>query len=171
MFVRASVFRSIGLLEPKFFLNNEEIDFCSRARRAGFACAFVPDARVWHKISVSFGGEHSPLKEYFSARNRLLWASRNANILLRMRIHASVMLTLVRRLLLPSISGASPSARSPKGRWWTLRSSLSDPRNRAYVIGVRDYYLRRFGDCPDTIRELSKAWTLKRASGAAPQHR
>lgn len=38
MFIRAEVFRKVGLLEPRFFLNNEEIDFCSRAKRAGFVC-------------------------------------------------------------------------------------------------------------------------------------
>jgi GT2 family glycosyltransferase len=161
MFIRAEIFRCIGNLEPKFFLNNEEIDFCSRVRRAGYSCVYVPDARVWHKISVSFGGENSPLKEYFSARNRLLWASRNAERPLRWRIHLSVFRTLGRRFLSPALSGSVGGSDPLRQRWWSIRAAFSDPRNRAYALGVRDFYLGRFGDCPSRVRELAKDWSQR----------
>jgi len=168
MFIRAEVFRKVGLLEPKFFLNNEEIDFCSRVRRAGFDCVYVPEAKVWHKISVSFGGENSPMKEYFTARNRLLWAHRNAGLSLRLRIHGRVWQTLGRRLLSPALSWGRPPA-STRARWWSLRNAFTDPRNRAYLLGVRDYYLRRFGDCPDQVRALARTWSLNRVASTGPQ--
>jgi len=158
MFIRAELFRSTGLLEPKFFLNNEEIDFCSRAKHAGFACVYVPDARLWHKISVSFGGEDSPLKEYFSARNRLLWAQRNAALALRLRIYRHSIRALMRRFTRPLLGRTMPAPFAMKGWWWSVRAAFVDPRNRAAVAGFRDFWLRRFGDCPDGIRELAKEW-------------
>lgn len=167
MFIRAEVFRKVGLLEPDFFLNNEEIDFCSRAKRAGFACAYVPDAKLWHKISVSFGGEDSPLKEYFSARNRLLWARRNADFMLRMRIYLSSTQALSRRFLRPLLGRTVAGPFSLQSWWWTVRSAFRDPRNRAAALGFRDFWLRRFGNCPDAIRELARDWSSRKAEVAA----
>lgn len=169
MFVRAEVFRSAGLLEPSFFLNNEEIDFCSRAKRAGFACVYVPGARLWHKISVSFGGEDSPLKEYFSARNRLLWARRNAAPGLRLRIYLDSTRSLTRRFVRP-LAGLTMSAPFTPRNWsWTVRAAFLDPRNRAALLGFRDFWLRRFGNCPEVIRTLAREWASKRAERPAAQ--
>ena len=164
MFVRAEVFRRVGLLEPLYFLNNEEIDFSSRVRKAGLDCVYVPDARLWHKISVSFGGEHSPMKEYFSARNRLLWASRNAAWPLRLRIYWSSARILARRFGKPLFVGQEAGASSLKAWWWSVRETYTDPRNRAYWLGFRDFWLGRFGNCPDVVRELAKQWSSKQSS-------
>lgn len=169
MFIRANVFRTIGLLEPMFFLNNEEIDFCSRAKRAEFSCVYVPDAHVWHKISVSFGGEDSPLKEYFSARNRLLWAQRNAGLGLRFRIYLDSTRSLMHRFLRPLLGRAINTPLNAKSWWWSVRAAFVDPRNRAAFLGVRDFWLRRFGDCPHIIRALNREWVSKRVESAASQ--
>lgn len=162
MFIRAEVFRKIGLLEPKFFLNNEEIDFCSRTRRSGFLCAYVPGARLWHKISVSFGGEDSPLKEYFSARNRLLWAQRNAAMELRSRIYLRSTNALLKRFIGPLCGVSMSRPFALKKWWWTVRSAFRDPCNRAALIGFRDFWLRRFGNCPDSVRILNDEWSSMR---------
>ena len=79
LFFRASVARQIGLFDERFFLVYEDSDWCFRARRAGFGCVTVPLARVWHKIGTSFGSEASPLRTYFSVRNKLLWAEKNVS--------------------------------------------------------------------------------------------
>ena len=162
MFIRPEVFRAIGPLEPKFFLNNEEIDFCSRAKRAGFSCVYVSEARLWHKISASFGGEDSPLKEYFSARNRLLWAERNAGLGLRFCIYFSSARSLIRRFVRPLMGKTMHSPFTMKGWWWSVRAAFFDPRNRAAFLGFRDFWLRRFGNCPDIVRKMNKDWSSKR---------
>lgn len=167
MFIRAEVFRKVGLLEPDFFLNNEEIDFCSRAKRAGFSCVYVPDARLWHKISVSFGGEDSPLKEYFSARNRLLWAQRNARLGLRMRMYLGSTRSLIQRFIRPLLGKTMAGPVTIQNWWWSARAGFRDPRNRAAFLGFRDFWLRRFGNCPDVVRELGKEWAAKRADRSA----
>jgi GT2 family glycosyltransferase len=72
MFVRSQVFRKIGLLDKRYFLYLEDVEFCQRAKRAGIKILFIPDAVVWHKVSQSsaIGGQ---LNDYFITRNRLLF--------------------------------------------------------------------------------------------------
>lgn len=55
MIIRCAVFEKIGLLDDKYFMYFEEVDFCLRARRAGFVCRYVPEARIVHLIGKSSG--------------------------------------------------------------------------------------------------------------------
>jgi N-acetylglucosaminyl-diphospho-decaprenol L-rhamnosyltransferase len=55
MIVRRRVFEDIGLLDPGYFLYFEEVDFCLRARRAGWTCWYVPRSRVVHLVGMSSG--------------------------------------------------------------------------------------------------------------------
>ena len=48
LMVRREVFEQIGLLDEAFFLYFEEVDFCTRARNAGWEVWFVPDSRILH---------------------------------------------------------------------------------------------------------------------------
>lgn len=166
MFIRASTFETVGTLEPAFFLNNEEIDFCSRVHRAGGSCMYVPQARVWHKVSASFGGAESPLKTYFNARNRLLWAQRNAAVSLRVRIYMDVTRQLVRRFFGRPIRNALMTRRPLRERWWAMSEAWRDPVNRAFARGVGDYCLRRYGPAPPQISMLNARWVKARLSTA-----
>lgn len=159
MFIRRSVFEKIGLLEPKFFLNYEEIDFCTRANFVGFDNVYVPDAKLWHKISASFGGEDAPLKIYFTFRNRLLWAERNLPVLRIIGIHAAVYAGLRNRFIKPLLSG-TPGRSFLKGRIWAFSSACRSPSNQAWVKGIRDYWLRRFGNCSEDVWDLQRKWKV-----------
>jgi N-acetylglucosaminyl-diphospho-decaprenol L-rhamnosyltransferase len=55
LIVRRSVFEEIGLLDPSYFLYFEEVDFCLRARRAGWRCWYVPASRVVHLVGSATG--------------------------------------------------------------------------------------------------------------------
>jgi GT2 family glycosyltransferase len=68
--MRASVVRRIGALDPEFFIYSEEVDWCVRARRAGFTGLVVPASRIWHK-GVRRDYAPSPRITYLSARNHL----------------------------------------------------------------------------------------------------
>ena len=46
--VRPKVFVDVGLLDEGYFLYFEEVDFCMRARNAGWTVWYVPDSRVVH---------------------------------------------------------------------------------------------------------------------------
>lgn len=55
MLVRRQVFEQVGLFDEDYFLYFEEVDFCLRAQRAGWACSYVPQSRVVHLVGQSTG--------------------------------------------------------------------------------------------------------------------
>ena len=55
LIVRRKIFDDIGLLDEGYFLYFEEVDFCLRARRAGWKIWFVPQSRVVHFEGSSTG--------------------------------------------------------------------------------------------------------------------
>jgi GT2 family glycosyltransferase len=73
LFVRHEVFERIGLLDDRYFLYWEDVEFSLRALRAGYRIRFVPTARVWHQEQASSGRfyGHSPNFHYYTVRNRL----------------------------------------------------------------------------------------------------
>lgn len=62
LLVRREVIEDIGLLDPHYIMYCEDVDFCLRARRAGWRCVYEPNAVVWHKVSSSSGGGMTPYK-------------------------------------------------------------------------------------------------------------
>lgn len=154
LFFRGEIARSIGLLDARFFLVWEESDWCLRATHAGYDCIMVPTAHVWHKVGASFEGESSPLRQYFSYRNRLLWAEKNLSFkeLLRLINDSS-------RAFFPKFH-ISKSQHAPliKRLIW----SMNDYKNiwfsaplQAKRRGILDYFFRNFGNCPESIRALN----------------
>ena len=47
------MFEKVGLLDERYFMYYEEVDFCLRARRAGFTCWYVPASRVVHFVGAA----------------------------------------------------------------------------------------------------------------------
>jgi len=170
MLLRASAVRAVGLLDEKFFLLFEEADWCFRAKAAGFRCLFVPAAKVWHRVSSSFGGRTSVIYEYFLFRNRLLWADRHLSLRLRVAVWMNTL-----GILFPLLRVIGPLWHFLCGRcglrqaYWESKSEavqwlhgFREPRsprmlvNRARWRGLRDYLIRRSGDCPEWIRTAGR---------------
>lgn len=78
MLIRREVFERIGHLDESFFFSFEDIDFCLRARRAGFATVVAADAHARHDGSRTIGAR-SPRKLYFATRNHLRAAARTGD--------------------------------------------------------------------------------------------
>jgi GT2 family glycosyltransferase len=55
MMIRQDVFKQVGLLDEHYFMYFEEVDFCIRARRAGWTCWYVPQSRVIHLEGAASG--------------------------------------------------------------------------------------------------------------------
>lgn len=75
LMIRKEVFEKIGMLDEKYFLYLEDVDFCLRAKKNGFKIIYAPDAVVFHETSKSTG-LGSPLQDYYITRNRMYFASR-----------------------------------------------------------------------------------------------
>lgn len=75
---KRAVIEKIGVLDDKYFLYSEDLDFCLRAKRAGWRLVYYPKSVVWHVNAGSTGGAGNPLHEYYLTRNRLLVGMRYA---------------------------------------------------------------------------------------------
>jgi len=53
LLVMSSVFKKIGLLDPRYFFYYEDADFCLRAEKHGFKLGFYPNCSITHKLSSS----------------------------------------------------------------------------------------------------------------------
>ncbi|MES2122814.1 MAG: glycosyltransferase family 2 protein [Chlamydiota bacterium] len=88
LFATRQAIEAAGLLAPEFFLMWEEVDWCYRMRMAGYPSLFVPQAKLWHKISQSFEeGNRCPSRLYYYCRNRLLFLKRHFSFKERVRFY------------------------------------------------------------------------------------
>ncbi len=58
MLIRREAIDKIGLFDEKYFLGGEDMDFCCRAKKAGWQVVYYPEARVihYHGFSSGHGG-------------------------------------------------------------------------------------------------------------------
>ncbi|MDP2432802.1 MAG: glycosyltransferase family 2 protein [Pseudomonadota bacterium] len=161
-FARADVLREVGFFDESFFLIYEETDLSYRVKKAGYKIYYVPTAKLWHKVSASLDGDDSPIARYFNARNQLLWSRRHLGWLDRLRVYRHVLHRL-RSAFFPRFHLGEREGGLPRSVVWGLSSwwrevmrNLSASGNHAELMGLRDYFLARFGDCPQDVRSLPK---------------
>ncbi len=71
MLVARAVLEQVGLFDAELFFYSEDTDWSLRARAAGYRHYVVPASRIWHKVSVTSGGENSPTSLYYGVRNTI----------------------------------------------------------------------------------------------------
>ena len=128
MYIRREVFDAAGLFDEDYFFTFEDLDFCLKARRAGFATVLAGSAAVYHEGGRSLGAA-SPRRFYFAARNHLLMARRaqpSAGIFASMFRSGSIVLLNL--------------AHAVVSHGGSLRARLG-----AFARGTRDYFAGRFG--------------------------
>ncbi len=130
LFVKKEAIEKVGLMAPEFFLLWEEIDWCWRIRKSGYDCLYLPQAKVWHKISRSFeGGNRGPLWQYYYFRNRLLFLRRNICFTKRMQFYFTVLIKEIVQIITLLLN--------PKTTKETAKL------NASALKGIRDYFLRK----------------------------
>ncbi|MFH1876781.1 MAG: glycosyltransferase family 2 protein [Candidatus Omnitrophota bacterium] len=158
MFFRRAVVEKAGFFEPSFFLNYDEIDWCCRVKRSGFTLLIIPRAKVWHKVSRSFGGK-GPLFYYFFVRNRLYWAQRNLPALQRWHEYAAV--------LSDFFPHSFYGKKTPliKRMYWDI---LLLARERMIVvtklIGIGNFLAQRFGGYPVYVKRIDEKYFKQKLS-------
>ena len=100
MWLRAEALGAIGLLDEEFFAYHEEVDWCARARAAGWHVVYCPSAVVLHRGGGVAGGPAAiRVRKYFAARNSILFARRHGTRLQRSRLVAGLVTKLPLELL------------------------------------------------------------------------
>jgi len=133
LLIKREAIERIGLLDERFFLYWEDVDWCLRAQEAGFKNIVVPSAKIWHKVSVSTGGMDSVIRAYHKTRSHLLMA----------KLHAPTALNRLHQGFFRDIA------------WLLFRSSDKDrvKKARAYIWAIRDYHLGRTDEGPKWLWE------------------
>ncbi len=135
----ASVLKSVGLFDERFFLQLEETDYFWRAKALNIDSFCARGARILHKESASFGGTITSGKTYYQVRNSFLLAEKHTPGLIGfLRAGRAIIWTLYNQ--------ARNSGAKVQGWPGFLRWLLSpDPIARAARQGARDFARRRFG--------------------------
>lgn len=74
--IRNSVIRQIGWMDEGYFMYYEDIDYCRRARMAGWQIRYIPAARVVHfkggsgAVQASISSRKRPPTYYYASRAR-----------------------------------------------------------------------------------------------------
>jgi hypothetical protein len=127
LLIKMPVVAQMGLLDPRFFAYYEETEWCVRVARAGFKILHVPQAKLWHKISLVARGT-SLTVYYYMTRNRLIFLSA-ARAGLRAWLN-----TLILEYLRTLIS-------------WSVRPKWRGQQGHRKIMirAVSDYFAGRFG--------------------------
>ena len=75
LLAKKSVLDKVGLFDIRYFAYWEETDLCKRGSKAGYKSVYVPNSRIWHKVSASF---NSQIKLYYYTRNKVWFMKKNA---------------------------------------------------------------------------------------------
>jgi hypothetical protein len=70
--VRREVVGKVGMLDDRYYLYLEDLDWNIRIQKAGWKTVYVPTSVVWHVNAGSSGRPGNPVHEYYFTRNRLL---------------------------------------------------------------------------------------------------
>lgn len=126
LLIKKEVIKKIGLMPEEYFLYLEDVDWCLRARKAGYKCVLVPKAKIWHKVSSSTkAGSFSYI--YYHYRNGLLLAKKNAPFFIKILAYLwsfwIFSKQLIKLIVMPS-----------KKKW-----------AKAIMKGIGDFYRGKFG--------------------------
>ncbi|WP_460228658.1 glycosyltransferase family 2 protein [Bacillus cereus] len=75
---RREVLEEVGYMFEDYFLYYEETDWNIRVKQNGFIVEYIPDSVIYHKVSISSGGENNiaPYVAYYYIRNSLVMVKR-----------------------------------------------------------------------------------------------
>lgn len=77
LLTKREVLDKIGLLDSNYFAYLEDVDFCLRAKLAGYSIVYQPKAVIYHKVSTTSSWD-SPVYLYFNMRNKILFLSKHS---------------------------------------------------------------------------------------------
>ena len=139
MAVSRAAIESVGLLDEDLFAYVEDVDWALRARAAGFSVLFVPDARAWHSVSASTGGEAS-------STHTLYYGVRNTVTVLERQRPLGVVATMLRRAVIRATFTLHALTRADRrAALEAVRAGYADARGGR--LGIRAE--SRAGSAPD----------------------
>ncbi|MCJ7568845.1 MAG: glycosyltransferase family 2 protein [Anaerolineales bacterium] len=138
--VSRALIAEVGVLDTRYFLNVEDVEWCVRAQRKGFQILFAPRAILYHKISATLG-QASVASTYYTTRNSLAFFWQNSPRGLRLPAVLRILLRTTRTVIAWKVK---PEYRS--GQFLT--------KAKANLLGIRDFFRGQYGEMPADVLEL-----------------
>ena len=101
MYLHASVFDEIGMMDPRYFVYYDDTDFCRRLADAGIKLIYDPSVEFRHYVGGSSGGD---LSDYFvraSTRNKFIYIRKHYRGISALPVLALNLLLKLLQLSLP----------------------------------------------------------------------
>lgn len=128
--MRSQALREIGPLETDFFAYFEEMEWCYRARDAGYRILYTPQAVIYHKLGHSASGTRSPVYHYLNTRNWLYFWERRGEIPTNWRRAIYMLVVWWHEVKFVVHEGSHKKARTiavTRGAWDYLRKHFGPP--------------------------------------------
>ncbi|MCO5184159.1 MAG: glycosyltransferase family 2 protein [Anaerolineae bacterium] len=71
--VNLAAVAKVGLLDERYFMYFEDLDWSLRFQSAGYRLRLVASAKLYHRVAVSTGGVESPLRRFYLARSSVIF--------------------------------------------------------------------------------------------------
>jgi GT2 family glycosyltransferase len=75
--IRKEVFEKVGLMDARYFVYVDDVDFMYRAMKAGVKLIYLPEAKLLHKVGRLTGGDGSAFAIRYCTRNRAYFLLRH----------------------------------------------------------------------------------------------
>lgn len=76
MLIKREVIEKVGMLPEEYFMYFEDADYCMQVLEKGYKLEVCADSVIYHKVSVSSGGENSAFSIKWGNRNRLIFINK-----------------------------------------------------------------------------------------------
>lgn len=73
MLIKAEVFTKVGLMDWRYFVYTEDVDFMLRSKRAGIRASYLPSVKLFHKVGSLTGGKESDFAVRYGTRNKIFF--------------------------------------------------------------------------------------------------
>lgn len=73
----ATVVEKVGLMDERYFVYYDDVDFFLRALRAGCVTYYLPNLSLYHKVSALTGGDESTFGLYMQSRNTIYFLKKH----------------------------------------------------------------------------------------------
>jgi GT2 family glycosyltransferase len=80
LLVNLQAIPQVGLLDDRFFMYFEDLDWSLRFRQAGYRLRLVAPAHLYHHVALSSGGLETPFRRYHLARSGVIFWRHHARL-------------------------------------------------------------------------------------------
>lgn len=77
--MKTTLFRTVGLMDERYFVYWDDADWMLRAKRAGISLWYLSEAKLWHKEGSLTGGKESDFSIRYGSRNMAYFLYKNVN--------------------------------------------------------------------------------------------